>query len=820
MTSVVAAGESTSVELAVSGMTCAACAARVERKLTKLTGVRASVNFATERAVVHLPDGLEARDAVAAVRAAGYEARVRLRSEDDRAAHTAATVDLRRRLVVAAVLAIPLGNLSISLALVPAWRFTGWQVLCVLLAVPVVSYSAWPFHLAALRALRHRSTSMDTLVSLGVLASFGWAAASLVVGSSTPGRWWGVDLTAEGADVGYLDVAAGVTTFLLAGRYFETRSRRNAVGLLAALAGLAAKDARVLRDGVERPVPAASLVVGDVVVVRPGETLPADGVVVDGGSAVDTALVTGESVPVDVGPGDRVVGGTVNRTGRLVVRTTEVGADTRLARMSDLVERAAQRKATVQRLVDRVCAVFVPAVLGLAAVTLLGWLVTGHGAREAVTAAIAVLIIACPCALGLATPTALMVGVARAAGLGILVKGPEALEAGRAVDTVVLDKTGTVTTGRMTAVGTAVFGDLPEREVLRSAGAVEAASEHPVAAAVVAAAAAAVASGAAGGAEVPGEEVPEEVPGEAMSNEVTPGGDVSGEAAGGPAAGRAADEAAADEAGPDEAARATAAGGGLPAVTAFEALPGAGARGEVDGVPVVVGTAALMAGLGIPVPGRAHRWLAGLGAATGVLVARDGVVVGGVAVRDTARPSAADAVARLHRMGLRTVLLTGDSPAAARAVADEVGIADVPAGVLPADKAAAVEGLRARGHRVAVVGDGVNDGPALAAADLGMAVARGSDVAAHAADVVLVRDDLHTVPDAIELANRTLRTIRGNLAWAFAYNAAAIPLAAFGLLHPLVAGAVMSLSSVLVVTNSLRLRDHRPSGPERSAPAS
>jgi len=733
------AGAAAPVELAVSGMTCAACASRIERRLNKLDGVRASVNYATERAVVQLPAELGAADAIEAVRRAGYDARVRHRAEDDRAAHTAAVADLRRRLVVAAVLAVPLGNLSISLALAPSLRFAGWELLCVLLALPVVAFSAWPFHRAALRNLRHGSSSMDTLVSLGVLASFGWAVWSLAAGSSGPGYWLGFGVTAEGADAVYLDVAAGVTTFLLAGRYFETRSRRDAVGLLTALAGLAAKDARVLRDGAEHPVPAALLRVGDLFVVRPGEGLPADGVVTDGTSAVDTAAMNGEPVPRDVGPGDRVVGGTVNRTGRLVVRATEVGANTQLAQMSALAEQAAQRKAAVQRLVDRVCAVFVPAVLALTALTLAGWLVTGHGAREAFTAAVAVLIIACPCALGLATPTALMVGVGRAAGLGILVKGPAALEASRAVDTVVLDKTGTVTTGRMAVVGVVAFGDAAERDVLRWAGAVEAASEHPIAAAVVAAA-----------------------------------------------------------------------GGGLPAVTGFAALVGAGARGEVEGVPTAVGSAELVAGLGVAASPAADRWLAGLGPATGVLVARGGALVGGIAVRDTVRPSAADAVARLHALGLRTVLLTGDGPAAARAVAAEVGITEVIADVRPVDKATAVADLRARGHRVAMVGDGVNDGPALATADLGMAVARGSDVAAHAADVILVREDLHAIPDAVELANRTLTTIRGNLAWAFGYNAAALPLAALGLLNPLVAGAAMSLSSVLVVANSLRLRGYRP----------
>ncbi|CAM3363503.1 cation-translocating P-type ATPase [Kibdelosporangium persicum] len=727
------------VELAVSGMTCAACAGRIERKLNKMDGVRASVNYATERAIVHLPTGVDTRDVVETVRKAGYDARVRHRAEDDRAAHTAAVADLRRRLVVAAVLAIPLGNLSISLALVPSWRFTGWELLCVLLAVPVVCYSAWPFHRAALRNARHGSSSMDTLVSLGVLASFGWAVWSLTAGSSEPGYWLGFGVTAAGADAVYLDVAAGVTTFLLAGRYFETRSRRTALGLLTALADLAAKDARVLRDGVEHPVAAGLLRVGDLFVVRPGESLPADGVVTEGVSAVETATITGEAVPEDVGPGDRVVGGTVNRNGRLVVRATDVGANTQLAQMSALAEQAAQRKATVQRLVDKVCTIFVPVVLVLAAMTLAGWLATGHDVRAAFTASIAVLIIACPCALGLATPTALMVGVARAAGLGVLVKGPEALEATRSVDTVVLDKTGTVTTGRMTVAAVISFSRASEQDVLRWAGAVESASEHPIATAIV-----------------------------------------------------------------------TEAGDGLPAVARFEALVGAGARGEVDGAPVVVGTADLLTELGIEVPPRATEWLNDLGAATGVLVARNGVVAGGIAVRDTVRPSAAEAITRLHGLGLRTILLTGDGPVAARAVADEVGITDVIAKVRPTEKVEAIEALRARGRRVAMVGDGVNDSPALACADLGMAMARGSDVAAHAADVILVREDLHAVPDAIELANRTLATIRGNLLWAFGYNAAAIPLAALGLLNPLIAGAAMSLSSVLVVTNSLRLRGYRP----------
>ncbi|USX54661.1 cation-translocating P-type ATPase [Lentzea sp. HUAS12] len=716
------------VELTVSGMTCAACATRIERKLNGVEGVRATVNYATERAVVHLPRGMHAEDAVQVVRDAGYDATPAGR---DREQSRDTVTGLRRRLVVAAVLAIPLGNLSISLALVPALRFPGWEALCVLLASPVVTYSAWPFHRAALRNLRHGASSMDTLVSLGVLASFGWALWSLVAGPSGPGYWLGFGVTAEGADAAYLDVAAGVTTFLLAGRYFELRSRRSAVGLLTALAGIAAKDARVLRDGAETTVPTAEVRVGDLLVVRPGEALPADGVVAEGYSAVDTASMTGESVPVEVGPGDHVTGGTVNSAGRLLVRATAVGANTQLAQMRALAEQAAERKAAVQRLVDRVCSVFVPVVLALSALTLAGWLLTGHSTREAFTAAVAVLIIACPCALGLATPTALMVGVARAAQLGILVKGPEVLEATRAVDTVVLDKTGTVTTGRMrVAAATSFTGE----DVLRLAAAVEAASEHPIGVAIAAAC-------------------------------------------------------------PD-----------VPAADGFEALVGAGARGEVEGVPVVVGSAELMARLDVVVPAAASEWWSELGPATGVLVARYGEVVGGIAVRDTVRPSARGAVARLHSLGLRTVLLTGDHEAAARAVGAEIGVGEVIANVRPADKVATVERLRAQGRHVAMVGDGINDGPALAAADLGMAIARGSDIAAQAADVVLVRDDLDAIADTVVLAGRTLATIRGNLVWAFGYNAAALPLAAFGLLNPLIAGAAMSLSSVLVVANSLRLR--------------
>ncbi|TCP57486.1 Cu+-exporting ATPase [Tamaricihabitans halophyticus] len=730
-------GVAAPVELEVSGMTCAACAARVERKLNRLDGVHATVNYATERASVQLPATLTAEDAVATVRAAGYDARVHQAAADDATEHAATARDLRRRLVVAALLAFPLGNLSITLALVPNLRFPGWELLCVLLATPIVAYSALPFHRAALRNLRHGASSMDTLVSIGVLASFGWAVWAVFAGSAEPGYWLGIGATPAGADAIYLDVAAGVTTFLLAGRYFEYRSRRSAAGLLSALAGLSTKDVTLLGDAGEHTVPSAEVRVGDLVVVRPGGRIPVDGEVVTGESTIDVSAVTGEGVPVDVGPGDQVIGASVNCLGRIVVRATRVGAHTQLAQMSAMAERATQRKANVQRIADRICAVFVPAILVLATLTLAGWLVTGHELRDGFTAAIAVLIIACPCALGLATPTALMVGVGRGAQQGILIKGPEALEAARTVDTVVLDKTGTLTTGRMELVDSTGFDAVASADVLRWAGAVETASEHPIAAAI-----------------------------------------------------------------------AKAAGAELPSVHQFRALVGAGATGVVEERTVLVGNPELMANEGVAVPERALDWLAETArtGATGVLVARDGVVIGGLAVRDTLRQAAVEAVARLHRLGLRTVLLSGDNMVTAHAVAEQLGIDEVLAEVQPVDKAQTVERLRAEGRRVAMVGDGINDAPALAGADLSMAMALGSDIAVQAADVVIVREELHAVPDAIMLANRTWRTIRGNLAWAFGYNVAAIPLAVFGLLNPLIAGAAMSLSSMLVVANSLRLR--------------
>ncbi|ASR39242.1 copper-translocating P-type ATPase [Prauserella marina] len=728
-------------------MTCAACSARVQRGLNKLPGVTASVNYATERAIAEVAADTDTGLLLDRVSQLGYSASVRGTEHNDTGGERVR--DLRRRLVVAALLALPLGNLSISLALVPSLRFSGWQALCVLLAVPVVFWSALPFHRAAWRGLRHGSASMDTLVSLGVLASFCWSVVAMAAAGEEPGYWLGFGPTPPGADAIYLDVAAGVTTFLLAGRYFESRSRRAATALLRALDELAAKEARVLRDGEEVLVPVAALAVGDLLVVKPGEALPADGVVEDGRSSVDVSALTGEPVPADVTAGDRVIGASVNQTGRLLVRATEVGAHTQLAQMTALAERAQLRKAAVQRLVDRICAVFVPVVILVSLATLGAWLLAGQDTRLAFQAAVAVLIIACPCALGLATPTALMVGVARSAQLGILIKGPEALEASRAVDTVVLDKTGTLTTGTMTVVDLHVAGARNTGELLRFAGSVEAGSEHPIGAAILA--------------------------------------------------------------------RARAELGDVPPPRDFAAVPGFGAEAIVDGVRVVVGNERLFGERGIPVSPELtdHLRNAEREGATAVLVAADAETIGVLVVRDQTKPSAPAAVATLRRMGLRTVLLTGDIEAAARTVAAEIGIDEVRAGVLPADKARAIDRLREGGTRVAMVGDGINDGPALASADLGMAIARGSDIAVRSADMILVREDLRVIPDAIRLANRTLTTIRGNLAWAFGYNIAAIPLAAAGVLNPLIAGAAMSLSSVLVVSNSLRLRSYDPA--ERSA---
>jgi Cu+-exporting ATPase len=745
------------VELAITGMTCSSCANRIERKLNKLDGVVATVNYATEKAKVSFAPAVSTETLLATVEAAGYHATLPQPPEtagSDAQDGTApdAVDSLRQRVLVSAVLSAPV----VLLSMVPAWQFTNWQWLSLTLAAPVVVWGALPFHRAAWTNLRHGASTMDTLVSLGTLSALGWSLYALFWGhAGMPGMTHTFELTVErgrGADSIYLEVAAGVTTFLLAGRYFEARSKRRAGAALRALLEMGAKEVAVLREGPSGPreqrIPVEQLAVGDRFVVRPGEKVATDGVVEDGTSAVDASMLTGESVPVDVRPGDPVVGATVNAGGRLVVRATRIGSDTQLAQMARLVEEAQNGKAEVQRLADRVSAVFVPVVILLALATLATWIAIGAGLPAAFTAAVAVLIIACPCALGLATPTALMVGTGRGAQLGILIKGPEVLESTRAVDTVVLDKTGTVTTGTMQLVDVRAAGGEDVDVVLRVAAAVESASEHPVARAVVTAAEQRL--------------------------------------------------------------------GGLPHVSDFANREGLGVEGVVDvgGTPatVVVGRPALLEerGAGLPTDLRhAHDAAAGSGS-TVVLVAWDGAARGLLVVRDTVKPTSAEAVRRLRDLGLHPILLTGDNAAVARTVAAEVGIDEVVPEVLPADKVDVVKRLQAEGRVVAMVGDGVNDAAALAQADLGLAMGTGTDVAIEAGDLTLVRGDLRAAADAIRLSRRTLATIKGNLFWAFAYNVAALPLAALGLLNPMIAGAAMAFSSVFVVSNSLRLRRFRP----------
>ncbi|HEX6148953.1 heavy metal translocating P-type ATPase [Nocardioides sp.] len=723
------------LEITITGMTCASCANRVERKLNKLDGVVATVNYATEKAKVHYPATVSPDDLVATVEQAGYGA-VLPQTEEPTTAD-GADVDrlapLRQRLIGSIVLSVPV----VLLAMVPAWQFEYWQWASLTLAAPVVVWGGWPFHRAAWLNLRHGTSTMDTLVSIGTLAAFGWSLYALFLGTAgEPGMTHPFELTVErtdGAGNIYLEAAAGVTTFILAGRYFEARSKRRAGAALRALLELGSKDVAVLRgdpDGRQTEVRIATdeLAVGDQFVVRPGEKIATDGVVELGSSAVDASMLTGESVPVEVSVGDSVVGGCVNAGGRLVVRATRVGADTQLAQMARLVEDAQNGKAEVQRLADRVSGVFVPIVIALAVGTLGYWIGADAGLSAAFTAAVAVLIIACPCALGLATPTALMVGTGRGAQLGILIKGPEVLESTRTVDTIVLDKTGTVTTGAMTLAGVRVALGEDEGEVLRLAGAVEDASEHPIARAVAA------------GARERGE---------------------------------------------------------LPPVEGFEALAGHGVRGRVEGLDVLVGR-----------PSGDVDHPAGH---TVVEVSWDGTPRGWISVADAVKPTSAEAITRFRELGLRPMLLTGDHEAVARAVATEVGIdeADVIAGVLPADKVDVVKRLQEQGRVVAMVGDGVNDAAALAQADLGLAMGTGTDVAIEASDLTLVRGDLRVAADAIRLSRRTLATIKGNLFWAFAYNVAALPLAAAGLLNPMIAGAAMAFSSVFVVSNSLRLRRFR-----------
>ncbi|WP_435887790.1 heavy metal translocating P-type ATPase [Streptomyces chartreusis] len=729
------------VELLIGGMTCASCAARVEKKLNRMDGVTATVNYATEKAKVSYPAGIEVADLVAVVEKTGYTAEEpappRPAPGQEQAPEDPELAAYRGRLAVSALLAVPV----IALSMIPALQFDNWQWLALTLASPVVVWGGLPFHRAAFTNARHGAATMDTLISMGTLAAFGWSLWALFVGDAgMPGMHDTFEFTAsrvDGASQIYLEVASGVVTFILLGRYLEARSKRRAGAALRALMELGAKDVAVLRDGREVRVPVEGLAVGDRFVVRPGEKIATDGTVVEGASAVDAALLTGESVPVDVTVGDAVTGATVNAGGRLVVEATRVGADTRLARTARLVEDAQNGKAEVQRLADRISAVFVPAVIVLAVATFGAWLGLTDDAVAAFTAAVAVLIIACPCALGLATPTALMVGTGRGAQLGILIKGPEVLESTRRVDTVVLDKTGTVTTGRMTLQKVYVADGIDEEQVLRLAGAVEHASEHPVARAVAAGAEARV--------------------------------------------------------------------GRLPQVEEFRNIPGRGVRGRVEGRDVAVGR--LFDAL--PTELDRARQEAERDGRTAVVVGWDGAARGVIAVADAVKETSAEAVRELRALGLTPVLLTGDNRAVAEAVADAVGIDQVIAEVLPEEKVEAVRRLRREGRRVAMVGDGVNDAAALATADLGLAMGTGTDAAIEASDLTLVRGDLRVAADAIRLSRRTLATIKGNLVWAFGYNVAALPLAAAGLLNPMIAGAAMAFSSVFVVSNSLRLRTFR-----------
>jgi Cu+-exporting ATPase len=743
----VSAPELRDVELSIRGMTCAACAARIEKKLGAINDVAASVSFATEKAVVTAPLSVPVEWLIEAVEQAGYGAELARPADGPPVARgpgtdAARVAYLRRRLIVALVFFVPLSDLSVLLSLFPAYRFPRWQWVLIALAVPVAGWAAWPFHSAALKNARHGTTSMDTLVSLGITAACGWSVYAMFVLDTGQNRVSAGQLLVHASGGGiYLEVAASVTTFLLAGRWYEARARRNAGDAMRELAAAGARDACVLdADGTERRIPVGQLRPRDRFAVRPGETIAADGVVEFGESAVDTSMMTGESVPAEVAAGGTVTAGTVVVSGRLVVAATRTGDDTQLAHLIALVGQAQAGKSAAQRLADRICGVFVPAVLAAAALTLAGWLLAGVPAERAFSAGLAVLIIACPCALGLATPAALVVACGRGAQLGIFIKGYQALETSRTVDTVLLDKTGTITTGTMTVTGIQLAAGASREVLLRRLGAVEDPSGHPVARAVSAFAQAEL--------------------------------------------------------------------GHLPPAGGFNALAGLGVCGTVDGAEVTAGREKLLRDRGITVPevvaNRCAEWeQAGR---TVVLAGWGGQARGAVAVADTIKPSAAAAVAALRRLGLRTVLLTGDSNAVATAIAAEADVDEVIAEALPGDKAAVVRQLQAQGRRVAMVGDGINDGPALAAADLGLALGSGADVAIGAADLLLLRDDLAVVPEAISLARATLAVIRRNLTWAFGYNIAAIPLAASGFLNPLIAGAAMAASSAFVVASSVRLR--------------
>lgn len=731
----------TEVELDISGMTCASCASRIERKLNKVEGVEATVNYATEKAKIRA-DAVDVEALIAVVEAAGYSASVPQKSHEPAADVHDEVSALRHRLIISTVLAVPVALMS----MVPLLQFDNWQWLALTLTAPIAVWGAWPFHRAAAVNARHGAATMDTLISVGVLAAFGWSLYALFFGmAGMTGMHMTFTLIAEpggGADEIYLEVAAAVTVFILAGRYFEARAKKSSSAALRALLELGAKDATRLRDGLEEQIPTSQLGVGDRVLVRPGEKIPSDGLVVDGSSAVDMSMLTGESVPVEVGPGARVAGATVNVGGLLVVEITRIGSDTELARIGRLVEDAQTGKAEVQRLADRVSAIFVPVVIVLALATLAGWLLIGASPEAAFTAAVATLIIACPCALGLATPTALLVGTGRGAQLGIILRGPQVLEQTRRIDTIVFDKTGTVTSGVMSVTNVLPSEGFTSAELLVAAATVEHGSEHPIARAIAAAH-----------------------------------------------------------------------DGTLPDVEQFESHAGQGVQAVSEGRFIAAGRATWLAdqwAVQLPAKLRAEAETLEAAGSTVIAVAINGSAVGVVAVTDTVKPSSARAIATLRKMGLTPVLLTGDNHGAAHAVAASVDIEQVHAGATPQDKLEMIRKLQLSGHVVAMVGDGVNDAAALAAADLGIAMGGGTDAAIAASDVTVMGGDLTKVVDALALARKTLGTIKGNLFWAFAYNVAAIPIAMLGMLNPLLAGAAMALSSVFVVTNSLRLRRFRP----------